>query len=100
MPPPLGGGGISHIQVIDVNKKSIIIAEVLECDLQYRPCYNKSAGIQSSSFLRVGNQSQRMTPYEIDTFMVGQGQPVFDRELVKTAFLSDLDEKQPQGCQK
>ncbi|MHC1733444.1 MAG: ATP-binding protein [Bacteroidales bacterium] len=92
MDPPLS----LDIQVIDVDQKSIIIAEVPECDFQYRPCYYKPAGMQSGSFLRVGNQSRRMTPYEIYTFIVGRGQPVFDRELVKTAFLSDLDEKQIQ----
>jgi len=92
MEPPLS----LDIQVIDIDHKSIITAEVPECDFQYRPCYYKPAGMQSGSFLRVGNQSRRMTPYEIYTFMVGRGQPVFDRELVKTAFLSDLDEKQIQ----
>jgi len=52
--------------------------------------------MQSGSFLRVGNQSRHMTPYEVFTFMVGRGQPTFDRELIKTASISDLDAKQIQ----
>ncbi len=63
------------IQVIDIDQKSIIVAEVPECDFQYKPCYYKPAGMQSGSFLRVGNQSRHLTPYEIFTFQVGGGQP-------------------------
>jgi ATP-dependent DNA helicase RecG len=92
MEPPLS----LDIQVIDIDHKLIITAEVPECDFQYRPCYYKPAGMQSGSFLRVGNQSRRMTHYEIYTFMVGRGQPVFDRELAEIASLSDLDDKQIQ----
>lgn len=92
MEPPLS----LDIQVIDVDHKTVIVAEVPECDFRYRPCFYKPAGMQSGSFLRVGNQSRRMTPYEVFTLMVGRGQPTFDRELVKAASVADLDEKQIQ----
>jgi ATP-dependent DNA helicase RecG len=85
------------IQVIDVDHKTVMIAEVPECDFRYRPCFYKPSGLQSGSFLRVGNQSRHMTPYEVFTFMVGRGQPTFDRELVKVASIADLDEKQVQA---
>ncbi|MRS03646.1 hypothetical protein EG832_10565 [bacterium] len=93
MEPPLS----LDIQVTDVDHKLIIVAEVPECDFQHKPCYYKPSGMQSGSFLRIGNQNRHMTPYEIYTFMIGRGQPIFDRELVKTAFLSDLNEKQIQS---
>ena len=92
MEPPLS----LDIQVIEIEHQSIIVAEVPECDFQHKPCFYKPAGMQSGSFLRVGNQSRHMTPYEIYSFMVGRGQPVFDRDLVNAASLSDLDEKQIQ----
>jgi ATP-dependent DNA helicase RecG len=93
MEPPLS----LDIQVIDVDHKTVMIAEVPECDFRYRPCFYKPSGLQSGSFLRVGNQSRRMTPYEVFTFMIGRGQPTFDRELVKVASIADLDEKQVQA---
>ena len=93
MEPPLA----LDIQVLDVDQKSIIVAEVPECDFLHKPCFYKPSGMQAGSFLRVGNQNRRMTPYEIYTFMVGRGQPIFDRELVKAATFSDLDEKQVQA---
>lgn len=92
MEPPLS----LDIQVIDVDHKTVIVAEVPECDFRYRPCFYKPSGMQSGSFLRVGNQSRRMTPYEVFTLMVGRGQPTFDRELVKAASVANLDEKQVQ----
>ncbi|MCX6053886.1 MAG: ATP-binding protein [Chloroflexi bacterium] len=58
MEPPIS----IDIQVIDVEYKSIIVAEVSECAFQNKPCYYKPAGMPSGSFLRVGNQSRRMTP--------------------------------------
>ena len=92
MEPPLS----LDIQVINVDHKTVIVAEVPECDFRYRPCFYKPAGMQSGSFLRVGNQTRRMTPYEVFTLMVGRGQPTFDRELAKAASVADLDEKQVQ----
>jgi ATP-dependent DNA helicase RecG len=92
MEPPLS----LDIQVIETDQKSVIVVEVPECDFRYRPCFYKPSGMQSGSFLRVGNQSRHMTPYEVFTFMVGRGQPTFDRELIKTASISDLDAKQIQ----
>jgi ATP-dependent DNA helicase RecG len=61
MEPPLA----LDIQVVEVDHKSIIVAEVPECDFQYKPCFYKPSGMQTGSFLRVGNQNRRMTPYEI-----------------------------------
>ena len=92
MEPPLS----LDIQVVDVDHKSVIVAEVPECDFRYKPCFYKPSGIQVGSFLRVGNQNRHMTPYEVFTFIIGHGQPTFDRELVKAASISDLDEKQFQ----
>jgi ATP-dependent DNA helicase RecG len=90
MEPPLALG----IQVVTLEGKALVVVEVPECDFQHKPCYYKPSGMQAGSFLRVGNQSRHMTPYEIFTGMAGRGQPTCDREWVKTATLSDLDEKQ------
>lgn len=87
MEPPLS----LDIQVVDVNNLSLMVVEVPECDFRYKPCFYKPAGMQSGAYLRVGNQNRRMTPYEIHSFINGRGQPVFDREQVKSATIEDLD---------
>ncbi len=92
MEPPIS----LDIQVVDVDHKSIIVAEIPECDFRYKPCFYRPSGIQAGSYLRVGNQNRHMTPYEVFTFIIGHDQPTFDRELAKAASISDLDEKQVQ----
>ncbi|HEX7567188.1 MAG TPA: ATP-binding protein [Anaerolineaceae bacterium] len=59
MEPPLS----LDIQVIDIDHKSIIVAEVAECDFLHKPCFYRPSGMQSGSFLRVGNQNRRITQY-------------------------------------
>ena len=87
MMPPLN----LAIVVVDIEEKSLIVAEVPECDYQQKPCFYAPTGMNLGAFLRVGNQSRRMTPYEIFSFVVGRGQPIFDHALVQSANLKDLD---------
>jgi ATP-dependent DNA helicase RecG len=77
--------------VVKVDGNKVIVAEVPECDYRHKPCHYKPSGMQTGSFLRVGNQTRRMSAYEIFSFLEGQGQPVFDRQPVSTAKPEDLD---------
>jgi ATP-dependent DNA helicase RecG len=90
MEPPVS----LDIQVVIVNQLSLIVVEVPECDFRYKPCFYKPAGMQSGAYLRVGNQNRKMTNYEIHSFINGRGQPAFDREMVKSATIEDLDHNQ------
>jgi ATP-dependent DNA helicase RecG len=87
MEPPLS----LDIQVVEVNQQSLIVVEVPECDFRYKPCYYKPSGMQTGAYQRVGNQNRRMTPYEIHSSIDGRGQPTFDRNIVKTVSIQDLD---------
>ena len=79
--------------VIEVEGKSVIVAEVPECDYQQKPCFYRLAGMNSGSYIRVGNSNRQMTDYEIFTFVSGRSQPLFDQEPVRQAALDDLDQE-------
>ena len=81
MVPPL----ILDTVVVEIEDKSVLVAEIPECDYRHKPCFYGPSGMQTGAFLRVGNQSRRMTPYEVFSFVVGRGQPTFDRDPVKKA---------------
>ena len=77
--------------VIEVEGKSVIVFEVPECEYQHKPCYYGEAGMNSGSYIRVGNSNRRMTDYEIFTYVSSSEQPTFDREPVCDAAIEDLD---------
>ena len=81
-----------EITPVEIEGKTVIVVDVPECDYQHKPCHYGPSGMQSGSFLRVGNQNRRMSAYEVFTFVTGRGQPTFDQELVKKASIEDLDQ--------
>jgi len=87
MEPPLR----LHPVVVQVDEKPIIVFEVPECDYRRKPCYYGEAGLNSGSYIRVGNSNRRMTGYEIFTYVSSRGQPTFDQEPVRDATIEALD---------
>ncbi len=77
--------------VVQVEMKPVIVFEVPECDYRRKPCHYGPAGMNSGSYVRVGNTNRRMTDYEIFTYVSSRGQPTYDRELVRSATIEDLD---------
>jgi len=80
--------------VVEVEGQQVIVTEVPECPYDQKPCYFGPAGLNSGSYIRVGNTNRRMTDYEIFTFVSGRGQPTFDADIVRQATLEDLDPQQ------
>lgn len=58
MEPPLA----LDIQVLEVDHKSIIVAEVPECDFQYKPCFYKPSSMQTGSFFTRGEPEPAHDP--------------------------------------
>lgn len=87
MEPPLR----LHPVVVQVEGNPVIVFEVPECDYQHKPCYYREAGMNSGSYIRVGNSNRRMTDYEIFTYVSSREQPTFDQEPVSDATVEDLD---------
>ncbi|MEA3344888.1 MAG: ATP-binding protein [Chloroflexota bacterium] len=77
--------------VVPVEEQPVVVFEVPECDYQHKPCYYSEAGMNSGSYIRVGNTNRRMTDYEIFTYVSSRGQPTFDQEAVRDATIEALD---------
>ncbi len=87
MEPPLRLAPV----VMRVEGKPVIVFEVPECDYRRKPCHYGPAGMNSGSYIRVGNTNRRMTDYEIFTYVSSRGQPAYDRVPVRSATIEDLD---------
>ncbi|MFO7917286.1 MAG: ATP-binding protein [Anaerolineae bacterium] len=87
MEPPLRLAPV----VVQVEGEPVIVFEVPECDYQRKPCYYSGAGMNSGSYIRVGNTNRTMSDYEIFTYVNSRGQPTFDQEPVRGATIEDLD---------
>ena len=78
--------------VEEVEGKTVVAVEVSEIAAEMRPCTYKPAGLQSGSYIRVGNTNRRMTDYEIFGYVTARVQPTFDEEPVRDATIEDLDQ--------
>lgn len=89
MEPPVR----ATIEVHEFEGKNIVTAEVQEMDLQAKPCYVKSLGMNKGSYTRVNDGDQRLTSYEVQLLLSAKGQPRDDVAPVVEATLDDLDEE-------
>ncbi|MBN1887425.1 MAG: putative DNA binding domain-containing protein [Thermoflexales bacterium] len=83
--------------LVEIEGKSVIVAEVPECAYTQKPCFYKPAGMNSGSYIRVGNTNRQMTDYEIFTYVSSKSQATFDREPVPQATPDDLDQARVQA---
>lgn len=93
MDPPLR----PLIQIHQVDGGSVVTAEIPEVDYRLKPCYYRGAGMIGGSFIRVADGDRHLTQYEIQTFLDGRGQPVYDLEPVPGRSLADLDRELLRG---
>ncbi len=80
--------------LIEIHKyegKNFVTAEIPEVSYKDKPCYYKGSGIMSGSFIRVADGDRKLTQYEVQGFLDGQGQPLYDIEPVPESAPEDLD---------
>ena len=56
--------------VAQIDGKTVVSAEISECDANEKPCYYRGAGKTRGSFVRVGDANLPMTEYEIYNYEV------------------------------
>jgi ATP-dependent DNA helicase RecG len=56
--------------VARINGKTVVSAEISECDVYEKPCYYRGSGRIRGSFIRVGDADLPMTEYEIYSYEV------------------------------
>lgn len=54
--------------IAEFDGKTVVSAEIPECDLQNKPCYYKGAGRLRGSYVRVGDADLPMTEYEVYSY--------------------------------
>jgi ATP-dependent DNA helicase RecG len=72
--------------------KTLVTAEIPEVSYKEKPCYYKGSGMISGSFIRVADGNRQLTQYEVQGFLDGRGQPVYDLEPVTGTAVDDLSE--------
>lgn len=89
MDPPLRLG----FTIVEVEGRQVVVVEVPECPFDQKPCFFSEAGMNTGSYIRVGNSNRRMTAYEIFSYISNRNQPTFDREAIGEVTLEDLDQE-------
>lgn len=87
MEPPLR----PLIQMHQLGGRFVVTAEIPEVSYQFKPCFYRGAGMIGGSFIRIADGDRHLTQYEIQTFLEGRGQPVYDLEAVHGRSVADLD---------
>jgi predicted HTH transcriptional regulator len=78
-------------ELVEVDGAVLVVAQIAAMPSDQRPCYVKSRGIATGSFVRTGEGDRRMTQAEIGLAIANRGQPRYDVEPVPEAHLEDLD---------
>ena len=81
------------IDIASVQGRPVVVARVEPLEYQRRPCYIRSRGMESGSFLRTHDGDRRLNSYEVHVMVTGRGQPHDDDEPVEGAGLMHLDQQ-------
>ncbi|MGH3766190.1 MAG: ATP-binding protein [Pseudonocardiaceae bacterium] len=79
------------VDLVEVSGTVLVVAKIDPLPSDQRPCYVKSRGISTGSFVRAGDGDRRMTQAEIGLAIANRGQPRYDIEPVPEASPEDLD---------
>ena len=80
-----------HIDIVEVDGRAVVAAEVDELPPTRKPCFVKARGIESGSYIRTFDGDRRLSPYEVHILHSSRGQPEDDAAVVHGASLDDLD---------
>jgi ATP-dependent DNA helicase RecG len=80
--------------IAQIDGKTVVGAEIAECDINERPCYYRGAGKLRGSFTRVGDADLPMTEYEIYSYEVYRRKIQDERRAIPNGIGSDVDDVQ------
>lgn len=78
--------------VAQVAGKTVVSAEISECDIFDKPCFYKGAGRIRGSYIRVGEADLPMTEYEVYSFEVFKRKIQDELRIVERAAWDDFDQ--------
>lgn len=77
--------------VAEVDGKTIVSAEISECDLFEKPCFYQGAGRMRGAYVRVGDADLPMTEYEIYSYEVFKRKIQDELRTMERAEIDDFD---------
>lgn len=78
--------------VAKIDGKTVVSAEISECDIFEKPCFYKGAGRMRGSYIRVGEADMPMTEYEIYSYEVFRRKIQDELRIVERADYGSFDE--------
>lgn len=78
--------------VAKIDGKTVVSAEISECDIFEKPCFYKGAGRMRGSYIRVGEADMPMTEYEIYSYEVFRRKIQDELRIVGRADYGSFDE--------
>lgn len=82
--------------VAQINGKTVVSAEIAECEMSERPCYYRGAGKLRGSFTRVGDADLPMTDYEVYSYEVYRRKIQDEQRKIPSGIASDVQTAQVQ----
>ena len=79
--------------VTDYDGKTVVSAEIPECDINDKPCYYKGAGRLRGSYVRVGDADLPMTEYEVYSYEAYKKKIRDELRIVERASVEDFSKK-------
>ena len=79
--------------VADYEGKTVVSAEIPECDINDKPCYYKGAGRLRGSYIRVGDADLSMTEYEVYSYEAYKKKIRDELRIVERASVDDFSKK-------
>ena len=80
-----------EIDIVQVDGKAVVAAEIDELPPTQKPCFIKTRGIENGSFIRTFDGDRRLSTYEVHILRASRGQPDDDVAIVTGASRDDLD---------
>lgn len=71
--------------------KTIVSAEISECEITEKPCFYKAAGRVRGSYIRVGESDQPMTEYEVYSYEAYRRKIRDELRIVERASIDDFN---------
>ena len=75
----------------EIEGKTVVSAEISECDVFDKPCFYKGAGRLRGSYIRVGEADMPMTDYEIYSYAVFKRKIQDELRIVERADMASFD---------
>ncbi len=82
----------AEFDIAQVEDHPVVAALVDELPGGRKPCFVKSKGMESGSYIRTHDGDRRLSSYEIHILVSGRGQPIDDMAAIEGSSPADLDD--------